>query len=375
MENVRAAVMVEPGKIEIQMFEKPEVAEDSLLMRVEQVGICGSDQHMYLGHSALKFPVIPGHEVVGTVEEIGPKANDTMNVIGGPLQVGKSITVVPGSKGCGRCYFCLHVPHRPTLCPNRTVYGFSNCEAPPHLTGAFAEYMVVHGRSWVFKVPERVPEPYRVLAEPAAVATRAVERAFAPGIPQIGAGLAIGDSVAVLGAGPIGLMAVVALRHIGAGKIVVTDRVPDRLEMAQRFGADVVLDVSRTSPEERMQAVLDVTDGIGVDVVIESAGVPLAFKEALDLVRRAGKVIEVGHYTDPGPVEIHPHLVCRKDIDILGVWAYPALQFETALDVLARTHAPLDALITHRVSLDRVEEGIQMLGKPGVLKVVMEPWA
>lgn len=375
MKNVRAAVMVEPGRIEIRTFEPPEVAEDSLLMRVNQTGICGSDQHMYLGHSALKFPVIPGHEVVGVVEEIGSKANDRMNVIGGPIQVGDTITVVPGSRGCGRCYFCLHVPHRPTLCPNRTVYGFAHCEAPPHLTGAFAEYMYVHGRSWVFRIPETVPEAYRVLVEPAAVATRAVERAFAPGIPQIGAGFGIGDSVAVIGSGPIGLMTVAVLRYLGAGKVVVTDRASDRLEMARRFGADVVLDVSTTSLEERMQAVFDLTDGIGVDIVIESAGAPIAFKEAIDLVRRAGKVIEVGHYTDPGPVEIRPHLICRKDIDILGVWAYPALQFGTALDFLARTHAPLDALVTHRVSLDRIEEGIQMLGKPGVLKVMMEPWA
>ena len=117
MAQVKAAVMATPGRIELRTFLKPEVAEDALLMRVGQVGLCGSDQHMFLGHSKLNFPVIPGHEVVGTVEQIGPKANGAMNVGGGPLSVGDRITIVPGSQGCGKCYHCIHTPHRPTLCP------------------------------------------------------------------------------------------------------------------------------------------------------------------------------------------------------------------------------------------------------------------
>jgi len=373
MAQVKAAVMVTPGKIELRTFPKPEVAEDALLMKVDQVGICGSDQHMFLGHSRLNFPVIPGHEVVGTVEEIGPRANEAMSVGGGPLSVGDRITIVPGSQGCGKCYYCTHVPHRPTLCPNRTVYGFANCEHPPHLTGAFAEYVYVHGRSWVFKVSDAIPEGRRAMTEPAAVATRAVERSFAPGVPQIGAGFGIGKRAAVLGTGPIGLMTVAVLRHVGAGKIITTDAMASRLEVAKQFGADLVLDVSKTTPEERLEQVLAFTDGIGPDVVIECAGVPAAFKEALDLVRRGGKVIEVGHYTDPGEVTIRPHVICRKDVDIAGVWAYPAIQFETALDFLARSVAPLEMLTTHRLPLDRIEEGIGMLGTEDVLKVVVEP--
>lgn len=178
---VHAAVMVEPGQIEIREFSKPTPADDALLLKVDAVGICGSDKHMYLGHTALKFPVIPGHEVVGTVADIGKDANRAMNVMGGPIKEGDQVTVVPGSKNCGTCYYCLRFPSRPTLCTNRTIYGFSNCESPPHLTGEFSEYTYIHGNSWVYKMPDEIPENIRVLTEPVAVATRAVERACAPG--------------------------------------------------------------------------------------------------------------------------------------------------------------------------------------------------
>ena len=96
--QVQAAVMLQPGQIEIREFEKPTPADDAFLLQVDKVGICGSDKHMYLGHTALKFPVIPGHEVVGTVAEIGKNANQVMNVMGGPIKAGDRVTVVPGSK-------------------------------------------------------------------------------------------------------------------------------------------------------------------------------------------------------------------------------------------------------------------------------------
>lgn len=172
--QIQAAVMLRPGQIEIREFEKPTPADDALLLQVDQVGICGSDKHMYLGHTTLKFPVIPGHEVVGTVAEIDKTANRVMNVSGGPIEPGDRVTIVPGSKNCDRCYYCLHVPGRRTLCSGRTIYGFSNSETPPYLNGEFSEYTYIHGNSWVYKMPAGISEETAVLTEPAAVATRAV---------------------------------------------------------------------------------------------------------------------------------------------------------------------------------------------------------
>ena len=371
--QVQAAVMLQPGQIEIREFEKPTPADDSLLLQVDKVGICGSDKHMYLGHTALKFPVIPGHEVVGTVAEIGKNANQVMNVMGGPIKAGDRITVVPGSKNCGRCYYCLHVPGRPTLCSGRTIYGFSNSETPPYLNGEFSEYTYVHGNSWVYKIPADIPEEISVLTEPVAVATRAVERACAPGLPQVGDGYSIGSSVAVLGCGPIGLLVIAVLRDSGAGTIIATDLVDSRLQMAEQMGADVVINVGKTTPEERVEQIQSLTNSVGVDISIECAGIPAVFSEALDVVRRGGKVIEVGHYTDAGDTQVRPHQICNKDLDVCGVWAYPQIQFQTALDFLQRTRAPLHKLTTHHLPLNQLEDGIDMLGKEGVYKVVIEP--
>lgn len=371
--QVQAAVMLQPGQIEIREFDKPTPAKNSLLLQVDKVGICGSDKHMYLGHTALKFPVIPGHEVVGKVAEIGKDANQVMNVMGGTLKEGDRITVVPGSKNCGRCYYCLHVPGRPTLCSGRTIYGFSNSESPPYLTGEFSEYTYIHGNSWVYKIPDEVPSEIAVLTEPVAVATRAVERACAPGLPQVGDGYSIGSSVAVLGCGPIGLLVIAVLRDSGAGTIIATDLVDSRLEMAQQMGADVVINVGNTDPDERVDEIQSFTNGVGVDIAIECAGIPAVFSEALDVVRRGGKVIEVGHYTDSGDTKVRPHQICNKDLDVCGVWAYPQIQFQTALDFLQRTRAPLHELITHHLPLNQLESGIEMLGNEGVYKVVIEP--
>ena len=371
--QVQAAVMLQPGQIEIREFDKPTLANDSLLLQVDKVGICGSDKHMYLGHTALKFPVIPGHEVVGTVAEIGKDVNQVMNVMGGPIKEGDRITVVPGSKNCGRCYYCLHVPGRPTLCSGRTIYGFSNSETSPYLTGEFSEYTYIHGNSWVYKIPEDIPEDISVLTEPVAVATRAVERACAPGLPQVGDGYSIGSSVAVLGCGPIGLLVIAVLRDSGAGTIIATDLVDSRLEMAKQMGADVVINVGDTTPEERVEQIQSFTNGVGVDISIECAGIPAVFSEALNVVRRGGKVIEVGHYTDSGDTQVRPHQICNKDLDVCGVWAYPQIQFQTALDFLQRTRAPLHKLITHHLPLNQLVAGIDMLGKEGVYKVVIEP--
>jgi len=143
--------------------------------------------------------------------------------------------------------------------------------------------------------------------------------------------------------------------------------------MARKMGADTTVDVSTTTPEERLQQIQDMTDGVGPDVVIECAGVPAAFGEALSLVRRGGKVIEVGHYTDPGSTAIRPHLICHKDVDIHGMWAYPAMQFQTALAFLERARAPLGDLITDYIGLEDLERGIGMVGGPETYKVVVRP--
>ena len=188
----------------------------------------------------------------------------------------------------------------------------------------------------------------------------------------LGAAVGMDKSVMVLGAGPIGQLVIAVLAHIGTDLIIASDLSASRLEMAAAMGAHRVIDAA-AGLEERQQAVQELTGGIGPDIVIETAGVPVVFKESLDLVKRGGIVVEVGHFTDPGGVDIHPNTVCFKDLDIRGMWAYPAMQFKTALSFLKNSAAPLDRFITHRVALADTEEGIRLTGSEGSMKVVVEP--
>ncbi|MBI2191070.1 MAG: zinc-binding dehydrogenase [Planctomycetes bacterium] len=371
--SIRAAVMQRPGEITVETFPRPATDAHSLLLQICEVGVCGSDRHMYLGHANVRFPLIPGHEMVGTVVERGTAIEDRMAVLGGQVKVGDRVTVVPSSRPCGKCWYCLHVPHKPALCMSRTIYGFRTCTEPPHLFGAFAEFMAVHAHSWVFKIPDSLPPDRVVLIEPAAVATRAVERALGVGIPHIGEGYGIGKRIVVAGAGPIGVLVAAVLRSTGAGLIVVTDAVESRLDLARKMGADETLNITRTSSEERAARIRELTDGVGADVVIECAGVPAAFLESLQLARRGGRVVELGHYTDSGEVPVRPHQVCQKDLDVLGCWSYPPMQFQTAMDFLARTPVPVERMITHRMAIQDLKPAIEMLAQPGVMKVVLTP--
>jgi len=370
--SIRAAVMTAPGALEVRELPRPEIGPDELLLKIERTGICGSDKHMYAGHMALQFPVIPGHELVGTVAELGSAAGEAMAVVGGALAEGDRVTTTPSSQACGRCHYCLHMPHRPTLCASRFVYGFVSADNAPAPRGGFSDYLHMTPDSWVFKIPDDLSSERAVLTEPAAVATRAVERALGPGIPHIGEGLGLDKSVLVVGAGPIGQLVIAVLAHVGTDQIIASDLSHSRLEFAGQMGAHATLD-SALDLEERQARLADMTQGVGPDIVIETAGVPIAFKESLDLVRRGGMVVEVGHFTDPGGVDIHPHIICFKDLDLRGMWAYPPMQFKTALSFLRNSSAPLDRFITHHVELERIAEGIDITGSEGSMKVVVEP--
>jgi L-iditol 2-dehydrogenase len=371
--HTTAAVMIEPGRIELRAFDIPELEPGALLMEVDGVGICGSDKHMYLGHNALDFPVIPGHEVVGRVARMSPETLERIAVVGGTLSVGDRIAVVPGSQPCGRCHACLHYPDRPTLCSDRIVYGFTTCKHPPYVLGSYSRYQYIHPRSWVFKVPEAIDDDLGCLIEPTAVATRAVERAFAPGLPHVGEGFGLGKTALVLGAGPIGILCCGVLRFLGAREVIAVDAIASRLELAQKLGATETLNLLETTAAERLERVQSLTGGVGADVVIEFAGVPAAFEEGIELVRRGGKLVEAGHYSDSGAATVRPHTVCRKDLDILGMWGYPPMQFEVAIQFLRETTLPIRDLVTSHVALAETEDGIRSLGDEGVFKVIVRP--
>ena len=372
-EQFRACVLVGPGKIEIQKFDIPEVAEDSALLKVESCGICGTDKHILLGHSpTAPFPFVGGHEFIGTIVKLGKKAHEGLAVFGGSLQEGDRVAIAPGSMPCGRCDWCLNMPHRPSFCPNRFAYGLTSAKKIPPIFGGYSEYICLYPRTYVFKLPKNMPMKRAVMMEPVATALRAVERAYSPGEAFMGHGYGVGRNAMVLGAGPIGAMVVACLRYSGAGMIIAQDLLPSRLEMAKRMGADILIDGTKPL-EKRLEEVRKLTGGMGPDVVIEAAGAPPAFQESLEFVRRGGKLIEVGHFTDNGTTTIHPFTICYKDVDIHGSWAYPAVIFRDVITFLERTPLPVESIVTHVLPLDQISKGIELTGTEGVGKVAVTP--
>lgn len=374
MEKCRAWVMVEPGKVTLEQFEIPKVAEDSALLKVEACGICATDKHVYQGHpsSLAQFPFIPGHEFIGTIVELGSRANETMAIFGGSLQVGDRVAVAPSSMGCGHCYFCLTMPHRQALCNNRSmIYGLTSTRKSPGLWGGLSEYVYIVPRSYVFKLPKDMPLKRAILIEPGATGLRAVDRGLNTGEPFLSQGLGVGRSVMVLGAGPIGLMIVAAYRYSGADLIIVQDLFPSRLRMAKRLGADLAID-GNLPFEERRKQVQEATGDVGPDIVVEAAGVPAAFREALDFTRRGGKLIEAGNFADAGPAEIRPFLICLQDLDILGC-RYSPLLFKDVISMLKRTSIPVEEVVTHTFPLKEFPKALEVTGSKDAGKVVITP--
>ncbi len=366
MAKCRAWVMVEPGKVVMEEFEIPKVAEDSALLKVEACGICGTDKHVYLGHFPMaQFPFITGHEIIGTIVELGSKANDNMVVFGGSLEVGDRVFIAPSSMGCGQCYYCLHMPDNPAFCTQRNiVYGFTSVKRAPGIWGGYSEYLYLLPRSYVFKLSKDMSLKRAVLIEPAATGLRAVEQAF-------NSGYRVGCSAMVLGAGPIGLMTIVSLRYCGAGLIIVQDLFPSRLNRAKRMGADLLID-GNLPFEERLKQVREVTDGVGPDMVVEAAGPPGAFREALGFTRRGGTLIEAGNFTDTGTTEIKPFDICFQGLSILGC-RYSPLSFPGVISMLESTSLPVEEVVTHTFPLEEFPEALEVVGSAEASKVAITP--
>lgn len=366
--QVKAAVMEGPKKIRIGYFPKPTAEEKALLLKVQSTGICGTDLPRYQGLDNIHFPVIPGHECVGVLEEIGTKA-DRKDDGGATISEGDRVALVPCTP-CGECYYCRLMPQRTNLCVGHwTCYGSIPCTEPPHLFGGFAEYLYVRPGSHMFKIPEGLPSHIAALADPMACVLGGIERIF--GVRE---GSSLGSSTVIQGAGPTGLMYALLAKAIGANKIILIERNPYRLGKAKELGFKV-LDAARTSVQERIEEVRQLTDGTGADVVIESTGVPTLVAEGLEMARRGGKYLIFGTAVDKGSVPINPFLICRKELEVFGSYAYPSWKLKNALDVLSDMKDLCGRLITHRFPIEKLEDALTIAGTGESLKIVIEPEA
>ena len=370
----RTVVMESDGSIAIEELDVPDVGPREVLVRVELTGICGSDVHMRDGGMELDFPVVPGHELAGVVERLGDEVNvDSKN---DPVSEGDTVTVVPGYNAADDWY-TEHLPARPLAATEREVYGFRGVDDYPHVHGGMGEYLVVEEEAFFYRLPDGMDTELGALVEPLSVASHAVERAVQPGLPWTREGFGVGQSVAVQGAGPIGLLAAATAATAGAGQVFVLDLVPERLELAESFGATDTVDVGAYDGDEFVDEVDRRSDsGNGPDVVIEAVGHPSALEQSLDVVRSAGTVVEVGHYVYNGESAIDPSQIVHKELDIYGSLAYPPNQFETSLSVLERTadEFPYADLFNHRVGLDEAESAYDAQESGEAYRATVHPW-
>jgi L-iditol 2-dehydrogenase len=381
MVTSRAAVMEAPGRIGVREFPVSDPGPGAVLLKVSLSGICGTDKHTYRGESRqyvgtphereIAYPLICGHENVGTIVAVGEGVRDSA---GEPLRPGDR--VVPGANvPCGRCYYCTGgYPYY--FCQHLEDYGNSlNCAQPPYLLGGWAEYLYLLPRSRLFRVPEELPDEVAVLTEVMAV-THGVETAMT--LLGLQGASPSGYTVAVLGVGPLGLCHVIKARLSGASTIIATDRLRGRLEMAGTFGADRLLDVTATDGPERAAAVAAATRGLGADIVIDCSGFPDTFTEALALVRTGGVVIEAGTFVDMGPVPVNPNsAICTRSVTVLGIGGEKASSYEPSMRMLAANlgRYPFGEIVTHRFGLGEVTEALAVAQSGEAMQVVVDPAA
>jgi L-iditol 2-dehydrogenase len=382
--GVLAATLVEPGRYEVREYPLPEPQPGCVLVKMELSGICGTDKHTFQGYTTqysgdgagrqIRFPIIQGHENIGTVAAIGGDGR-YHDFEGIPLNVGDRV-VVGANVFCGRCYYCTHdFPYY--FCENMTDYGNNLSAAdPPHIFGGWSQYIYILPGSFLVRVPDDLPSEVAVLTEVMAVAV-GLDRAKQISTFPCEAFL-FDDTVVVLGTGPLGMCFLMKARMLGAGTIIAIDLSDFRLDFAKRLGADHTIHAGKTTPAQRLEIVRELSHGRGADMVIECAGVPQAIPEALDMLRLGGLLVEAGNFSDLGEIGISPHRhLCSKSVRILGVGGEEPASYGPSMRQMARymRQYPLRDFVTHRYPLLQVETAVHKAIAPDSMKVVIEPWS
>ncbi len=363
--TAKAAVMRafrEP--ILLQDFPVPnELATGDVLVKVELAGMCGTDVHLHEGQLKVPLPLIMGHETVGRVSATG---GNVVDWLGKPLAIGDRVSWTVGVT-CGQCRYC-RVYRLPSRCLNRKAYGVNTpCDQPPHLLGGYGQYHHLRRGTAIFRLADDLPTEAVVGAGCALVtAVHGFEK-----MP-----LKWGESVVVQGAGPVGLAAVAVAKEAGARPLIVIGGPHDRLERCRRFGADFTIDIAEArDPAVRRQRILDLTDGLGADAVVECVGLPAAVAEGWELCRDGGRYLVLGQYCDAGPTMLNPHLITRKELSIFGSYGSEPQHWTAALELLRtrRDKYPFAETITHRFRLDQVNEALGAVARLETGKAVILP--
>ena len=333
------------GKMGFEERDIPKAKDDEVLVKLEYVGICGSDLHYYetgaIGNYVVEPPFVLGHEPGGTVVEVGKNVKH--------LKVGDRVALEPG-KTCGHCEFCK--TGRYNLCPDVVFF------ATPPVDGVFQEY-VAHEADLCFKLPDNVSTMEGALIEPLAVGFHAAMQG----------GARAGQSAVVLGSGCIGLVTMMALKAMGVSKVYVVDIMEKRLEKALELGADGVINGSKT---DAVEEVMRLTEGKGCDLAIETAGTQITTVQAIHMTKKGSNIVLVG-YSRSGEMTLPMSLVLDKELTFKTVFRYRHI-YPMALEAVAAGKVNLKGIVTEMFDLDDVQKAMDLSvnNKADIVKAVIK---
>jgi len=352
--KMNAVVAYAPEDYRFEEVNTPVIEhEEEIVIKVEACGICAGDIKAYEGAPSfwgdetqpayIKAPMIPGHEFVGHVVDKGEAVID--------FEIGDRIIseqIVP----CWDCRFCNRGQY--WMCEKHDLYGFQK-----NVNGGMAEYMKFTKEAINYKVPEDMPLEDAILIEPYACSLHAVERAD----------VELGDVVVLSGAGTLGLGMVGALKKSGATTLIVLDLKEDRLDLAKKFGADIVLNPSEVDVDKEIKAL---TEGYGCDVYIEATGHPKSVEQGLQVIRKLGTFVAFSVFSEPVTVD-WSIISDRKELDVLGAHLGP-YSYPLVIEGIANGDFPTEGVVTHQLPLEEYKKGIDLMKKGDKsLKVILKP--
>ncbi|NLL42548.1 MAG: alcohol dehydrogenase catalytic domain-containing protein [Firmicutes bacterium] len=310
---MKQAVMTAPGKIEFQQVERPVPGPGQILVKIMRIGVCGSDIHVYHGlHPYTSYPVVQGHEVAGTIAELGSGVEG--------FEIGDKVTVQP-QVSCGQCYSCRHGNYH--ICDDLKVMGFQT-------TGMAAEYFAVDAEK-VLKLPDDMDYDEAAMVEPLAVAVHAIRKA----------GSVEGKKVVVLGAGPIGNLVAQAAKGMGAHLVLMTDISDYRLDIGRQCGIKHCIDTSKVDLNEQISEVFGPDRA---DIIFECVGVQATIEQAVENARKGSDIIVVGVFGDKPQVDMG--LVQDRELSLIGTLMYKEEDYIKAIELIDAGKIALRPLIT-----------------------------
>ena len=343
---MKALLLKEYKQMEWTDVPAPEIGDEDVLVRVHACGICGSDIHGYDGSTGRRIPpLVMGHEAAGVVEQVGGSVQE--------FAVGDRVTF-DSTISCGKCHFCRR--GEINLCDNRRVLGVSCGDYRQN--GAFAELVAVP-QNIIYRIPENLSFEHAALIEAVSIAVHAVN------ITKF----SLGDTVAVVGSGMIGLLTIQAAKLKGAGQIIATDLEDSRLEVARQLGADVTINARNANVAQKIQGL---TDGRGADAVLEVVGHQTTVNDAIASVRKGGHVTLVGNLSPT--IEFPLQSVVTREITVQGSCASQG-EYPECIKLLSTGAIQVEPLITAKAALKEGPEWFAKLydGVPGAMKVVVCP--